>query len=67
MTKETLAKVISEEFGDGHSMTWLIDLFISALTENEKEVVTALPSYEKQVSLVFRTLERLRTEVIKIV
>lgn len=62
--KETLVKVIDEEFGDGYPFSWLIDVVIKAILKNDSKVQMATDEYEVDFGLVITTLEELYKQLI---
>lgn len=66
MKKETLIKVIDEEFGDGYPLSWIVDAFYRAIVSNDRKVKMTTDSYERQVSLVRETLHKLSKDVAEL-
>lgn len=56
MKKETLIKVIDEEFGDALPMSWLVDVCLKAFIKNDNKIKAATIDYENQSQLVRKTL-----------
>lgn len=56
MKKETLIRVIDEEFGDAQEWSWLIDVFYRAAFKNDRKVNEATKEYWLQSKLVLETL-----------
>lgn len=63
MKKETLIKVIDEEFGDTFEMSWLVDVFIRAFQKNDSRITEATKEYFERSSLVYTTLDELLTKL----
>lgn len=59
MKKETLIKVIDEEFGDALEMSWLVDVYLKAFIKNDNKIKAATIDYENQSQLVRKTLSEL--------
>lgn len=59
MKKETLIRVIDEEFGDEFEMSWLIDVYIKAFQRNDSKIKEATKEYWNRVTVVNDTLDNL--------
>lgn len=59
MKKETLVRVIDEEFGDALPMSWLIDVYLRAFKKNDNRIDKATIDYINQAKLVEDTLTEL--------
>lgn len=59
MKRETLIKVIDEEFGDMFTMSWLIDTYLKAFKKNDSRIDKATIDYINQAKLVEDTLTEL--------
>lgn len=62
MKKETLIKVIDEEFGDGYPLSWLIEVVVRALVKNDARCTQSTDSYDREFKLVMDTLSNLENE-----
>lgn len=60
MKKETLIKLIDEEFGDNQPFSWLIDVVIKTVIKNDSRVKECTKFYEEQYSSVISYLDELR-------
>jgi hypothetical protein len=63
MRKETLAKVIAEEFGEGHLYSWLIELYVDVQNILMKE--QSHSTIEEAITIhnfVFNQLTKLKVE-----
>ena len=59
MKKDTLIKVIDEEFGDGQPLSWLVDVVRKALTKNDSRIAICTKQYEEQTDHTFKVLDSL--------
>jgi hypothetical protein len=63
MKKETLIKVIDEEFGDEKDWSWLIDVFQKACLKNDGRITECTNVYEEIVTDIHHTLNDLYLRV----
>ena len=59
MKKDTLIKVIDEEFGNGQPLSWLVDVVRKALTKNDRRIAMCTKQYEEQTDHTFHVLDNL--------
>lgn len=52
MKKETLVRIIDEEFGDEQPMSWLIDVYLRAFKKNDDRITQATKEYITQSNYV---------------
>lgn len=63
MKKDTLIKLIDEEFGDGHQFSWLLEVIVRSVQKNDSKCQATSDEYEEQFKLVFDTLSKLEKDI----
>lgn len=64
MKRDTLIRVLDEEFGDSQPFSWLIDVVIKTVIKNDSRVKECTNHYEEQVKKVNDYLEELKDELL---
>lgn len=64
MKKETLIKLIDEEFGDAQEFSWLIYIFQRAIERNDNRITEATREYFERAKLVRDTLFDLHHKLV---
>jgi hypothetical protein len=64
MTRETLIKVIEEEFDDEPRFSNIIDTFIKAVMLGDSKITECTKMYEDQLSTVISYLDELRDNLL---
>jgi hypothetical protein len=65
LKKETLIKVIDEEFGDNKEMSWLINVVKKAFVKNDSRITEATKPYQERANKVNDYLTELYDELVK--
>ena len=64
MKKETLIKLIDEEFSDDKPFSWLIDVVIKSVLKNDSRINECTMAYENQVKEVIIYLDELKDNLL---
>lgn len=62
MKKETLIKLIDEEFGENET-NWIVDLFLRSFSRNDNRILKASEGYIERAKLIRDTLFDLSAKI----